>query len=257
MISLTKVTLFVLYSSMLAAVVSGRTSINTNGGGSGGGSDGRTKAQGVSNSPTRNNNNKFTSTFNSGSSSSSTSSGGSSSSSSSGSSNFGTTGTLADRLTAVTCPICAAGTYDAGLKVSVGNGQSFTCGYLQETVQDVNMNSAYESERLGCRTAQLKAEEGGCCSQLSFINLPGADLHDSCSLCGSGRLVDRIEPVDTGVMGSHTCSSINLMMQEKMLSPNLCPQIIGATASKCCIAVSGRSAPMLRGAAMGTGLETP
>jgi len=69
------------------------------------------------------------------------------------------------RATPVTCSICG----DANRPIlnptqsfTMSNGNTWTCDYLQETVQDVDANASYENERLMCVQAQLQGENGGC-----------------------------------------------------------------------------------------------
>ena len=152
--------------------------------------------------------------------------------------NFGSTGTLGNRVANVACPICNAlpdNSYFENISVNVGTGQPWTCGYLQETVQDTDMNSMYDSERVMCRNAQRLYEEGGCCSQTMYINLPGRDPNDLCTLCGSEVPVEKAgELVNTVIMGSHTCGSLDMIMGQGMLSATMCPQIKAYTKDFCC-----------------------
>jgi len=234
MISITKAILFAL----CAVVVSARQSINTNGGGAGGGSRGRgntssstgssvtTAGYNIASPPTTSNNvvtqqepepepvpEPVTN-------------------------NFGSTGTLEDRVANVACPICNAlpdNSYFENISVNVGTGQPWTCGYLQETVQDTDMNSIYDSERVMCRNAQRLSEEGGCCSQTMYTNLPGRDPNDPCTLCGSEVPVEKAgELVNTVIIGSHTCGSLDMIMGQGMLSATMCPQIKAYTKDFCC-----------------------
>lgn len=154
-------------------------------------------------------------------------------------SNFGDTGTLADREVDVFCPICDAvsdHSYDAKVKVDVGNGQMWDCGYLQETVQDVDPNSSYQPERHGCRHAQRMAEMGGCCAKTMYVDTVGKDLNDACDLCGGDGVPsdNMITLVNTGVVGRHTCGDLEMVMKEGMFSSDRCPQIRDAVFSKCC-----------------------
>lgn len=157
----------------------------------------------------------------------------------------------------MSCHICDAvvdKSYNADLEVDVGDGEMWTCGYLQETVQDVDPNSLFADEQNLCRHTQLKAERGGCCSQTMYIDMPGADVNDPCFLCGSNPVAvgkgDKL--VDTGLVGSHTCSSLDMIMRQNIFSANLCPRIIENAASFCCTpGTSGvSSSSFLRGAAM-------
>mmetsp|Transcript_64264 Transcript_64264/g.71974 ORF Transcript_64264/g.71974 Transcript_64264/m.71974 type:complete len:321 (+) Transcript_64264:80-1042(+) len=69
------------------------------------------------------------------------------------------------RATPVTCSICG----DANRPIlnptqsfTMNNGITWTCDYLQETVQDVDPNASYENERMMCIQAQLEGKKGGC-----------------------------------------------------------------------------------------------
>ena len=264
MISITKAILFAL----CVVVVSARQSINTNGGGAGGGSRGRgntssSTGSSVTTITLTNPTNTGTSTTSTSLNNQNTNAGYNIASPPTTSNNvvtqqepepvpvpvpepvpepvtnnFGTTGTLEDRVANVACPICNAlpdNSYFENISVNVGTGQPWTCGYLQETVQDTDMNSIYDSERVMCRNAQRLSEEGGCCSQTMYTNLPGRDPNDPCSLCGSEVPVEKAgELVDTVIIGSHTCGSIDMIMGEGMLSATMCPQIKAYTKDFCC-----------------------
>jgi len=284
MISFTKITLFVVCCSVVTDVTFGsRQSINDSAGGSGGGSNRRNNNKAVNTSsatsgpppnPTGGatniasnvgstasnvgyNNGSGSGSGNNGGSSTGSNSASSSTSDNSGSmSNFGNHGTLADREADVSCHICNAvpdKSYDANVQVNVGE-EMWSCGYLQETVQDVDPNSLFEDERNSCRQAQLSAEEQDCCAETMYINQPGADFHDPCFLCGNGSVhPDKGEAlVNTGVVGSHTCSGLDMVMKERMFSANLCAIIIRNVASFCCNAgTSAGSSSFLRGARLG------
>jgi len=170
--------------------------------------------------------------------------------------NFGTHGTLADRPFDVMCPICDAvsdKSYNQGLMIQMG-GESWSCGYLQETVQDVDQFSQWEDEAGICRQSQLLAEDAGCCAQTMYIDLPGENLNNPCSLCGAGQVPteNKDKLVNTGLVGSHTCGGIEFAMLQGVFSSNMCPQIIPNIERECCFSTfytSGRSAPLgLRGA---------
>eukprot|EP00751_Fragilariopsis_kerguelensis_P029024 CAMPEP_0170922066 /NCGR_PEP_ID=MMETSP0735-20130129/10205_1 /TAXON_ID=186038 /ORGANISM="Fragilariopsis kerguelensis, Strain L26-C5" /LENGTH=81 /DNA_ID=CAMNT_0011321361 /DNA_START=269 /DNA_END=510 /DNA_ORIENTATION=- len=72
------------------------------------------------------------------------------------------------------------------------NGNTWTCDYLQETVQDVDANAEFESERLMCVQAQLQGEDGGC-------------------ECGGG--------------GSQNCQGLYDSLQEGIIDSELCAQV--------------------------------
>lgn len=257
MISFAKVLFFSLYCSMLTVFTDGaRESINQNGGGSGGGSNGRGQNQAVSGSsstrPSSSSSNNLniaspiiasptpnTPSLSNQQDSINFNSGNNDNNNSGGTSSFiGTTGTLADRERPVTCPICMAvpnNVYNENLLVDVGSGD-WTCGYIQETVQDVNMNSQWEIERNNCRNAQFMAEQGGCCAQTMFINGVGEDIHDPCDLCGSNAVpsskVDYL--VDTRVVGKHTCSGLDMVMKQRIFSANICDAVKTNIGGTCC-----------------------
>jgi len=288
MISFTKITLFVVCCTVLTDVSFGqRESINENGGGSGGGSVRRNNNKAVNSSSATsvtniasnvgnnapnvgynsgNNSNAGTTINNSGSSSSnnvgsstgSTSSSSSSSNNSGTMSNFGDHGTLADRNTDVMCHICNAvpdKSYDPSVRVAVSTSEQWSCGYMQETVQDVDPNSLFEDERHSCRQTQLLAENNGCCSQTMYINQPGRDFNDPCFLCGSNSVAPGKSGVlvNTGIVGTHTCGTLDMIMKQNIFSANLCPSIISNVASTCCTTgtTARSSESFLRGAALG------
>lgn len=184
--------------------------------------------------------------------------------------NFGTTGSLAVREVPVTCPICDAvpdKSYDESLKISVGK-ESWTCGYLQETVQDAGQFSVYENERMMCRQSQILAERGGCCgSTVMYINAPAKTINDPCSLCDwhDVPLGQQDKLVDTIVMGKHTCGGLDYVMKRGIFTANMCPIIKQNIQDECCMylpsmadkaAAAAAESPavpvpsMLRGAAM-------
>jgi len=139
-------------------------------------------------------------------------------------------------------------------KVNVGEGKMWTCGYLQETVQDVDGNSPWESERQGCANAQHQAEMGGCCPQNVRINQPGMNPNDPCALCDGLPIPasKQNELVNTQLVGTHTCSGLAMVMQQGIFSASMCPAIKQNTKSFCCNAAApaiSRSANFLRGAA--------
>jgi len=152
--------------------------------------------------------------------------------------NFGKTGTLANRQAAVTCPICNA-VPDKSYFENVIAKNGWSCGYLQETVQDVQMNGINQDERDLCRKTQLIAEQGGCCSQTMYTNPAGIDPHDPCSLCdgvglGYVPVQKRGELVQTNVVGRHTCSGLDMIMGQAIFSPSKCALIKENTSAYCC-----------------------
>jgi len=211
---------------MLVAIVTGeRTSIATGGGAAGSPErNPNPNPSNNSNSNINNNNNQDTS-YNSGSSNNYSGSG----------------GTLENRVIEVSCAICSGDSYDPNEKLSNG----WNCGYLQETVQDVNVNSQWEDERIHCQLAQLEAESGGCCPTKTFSNRV-SNINDPCSLCGAGSVpVSKLNILTQTPLGRHSCGGLADAMNSGILSANLCPAVIAQAGSTCCI--SGRSGS-LRGA---------
>ena len=185
--------------------------------------------------------------------------------------NFGSTGSLAIREVDVVCPICDAvsdKSYNEGLRIDVGE-EMWTCGYLQETVQDTDQYSIYDDVAMMCRQSQILAEEGGCCgSNTMYINTPGEMLNNPCNLCDWRDVPDSNldKLVNTRVVGSHTCGGLEYAMMRGVFSSNMCPLISANIKDECCFVpydnqplpaapvsfARSRSAesPLLRGAAL-------
>jgi len=153
--------------------------------------------------------------------------------------NFGTTGSLADRPYDVLCPICDAvadKSYDEGRMINMG-GESWTCGYLQETVQDADQFSPWPDVAGVCRQSQLLAEDAGCCADTMYINMPGEDLNDPCELCNGFEVPygNKDKLVNTGYVGSHTCGGIDFAMKEGIFSSNICKPVADNIYAECCM----------------------
>ena len=88
------------------------------------------------------------------------------------------------------CPICR--TNDRPIinpqhTFTMSNGITWSCHYLQETVQDVDMDG-WESERLMCRHAQLLGEMHGCmCGgvELPLLSEQYNDINPACNMCAT------------------------------------------------------------------------
>jgi len=150
-----------------------------------------------------------------------------------------------NRAVPVTCSICRSTSrplLSLDKSFTMPNGLSWTCNYLQETVQDVDEQSSYESERIMCRQAQLQAEEGGCeCGgdPLPPLMSQFTDLNGACNLCdGQSSPVVPIDNynavVQTNVVGSMNCKGLYDAMIDGVLSANLCPTVQAAAGSTCC-----------------------
>jgi hypothetical protein len=148
-----------------------------------------------------------------------------------------------DRTAPLACNICQGGNstlINGEKEFTMSNGLTWTCKYLQETVQDVDEFGLYDEARM-CRQAQLQAELGDCdCVDDgdyddAFEELPSlmemyVDPNGACNMCagyGNGSIPDSKNNalVATGVMGTQSCGGLHFAMMEGILSANLCPQI--------------------------------
>jgi len=149
------------------------------------------------------------------------------------------------RATPVTCSICR----DANRPIlnptksfTMNNGNTRTCNYLQETVQDVDANSLYENERLMCARAQLQGEYGGCqCGgdAMAPIQSQVTQLNPTCDLC-AGQASSVVPSsnydttVDTSVVGRHNCQGLYGALASGIVSEPVCPVIQRAAGATCC-----------------------
>jgi len=155
------------------------------------------------------------------------------------------------RATPVTCSICR----DANRPIlnptksfTMNNGNTWTCNYLQETVQDVDANSLYENERLMCARAQLQGEYGGCqCGgdAMAPIQSQVTQLNPTCDLCaGQASSVVPSSNYDTAVatsVGRHNCQGLYFALASGIVSEPVCPVIQRAAGATCCGSSSGSS----------------
>ena len=131
------------------------------------------------------------------------------------------------------------------------NGITWTCKYLQETVQDVD-EYGWESERIMCRSAQLQAEQHGCrCGgePMAALQSTYVDLNPACNMCATVAMKDsnlntQLSPipfenkdklVNTGIIGSHNCQGLFEALADGILSSTLCPQIQTVAGPVCCV----------------------
>jgi hypothetical protein len=170
--------------------------------------------------------------------------------------------TLGLRTQPVSCDICYGGSPNSGT-VQVDAGKVWTCKYLQETVQDVNVNG-WSGEQQMCANARLLAKQCPCPGATRPANVV-YDINDSCNLCASypGKTPSNVGTtgitVNTGVVGNMNCGGLYNAMNSGVISSNLCPRVKQAAGPKCCTPPSysyaqGRSASttsaMLRGSAI-------
>jgi hypothetical protein len=132
------------------------------------------------------------------------------------------------------------------------SGKAWSCGYLQDTVQDVNPYSGAAGEARWCGLAQTFAEQSCTCSGPSIpsMNANVKDLNPACDLC-KGQDLDYVPQVNagitanTGVAGNMNCKGLYNAMSEGVLTSNLCPAVIANAGATCCsinieeISVSG------------------
>lgn len=130
------------------------------------------------------------------------------------------------------------------------NGESWTCGYLQDTVQDVNPYSGAPGEARWCGLAQTFAEESCTCTgpDIPSMNDQVKDLNPACDLC-KGQAFDYVPSVNngltanTGVAGNMNCQGLYNAMSQGVLTSNLCPTVIANAGPVCCnvetVTVSG------------------
>ena len=173
--------------------------------------------------------------------------------------------TLDNRVTPVTCDVCGAGDdstiTNPNQSFVMSNGVSWTCGYLQETVQDVNPASLYQNERDMCEKARRLAGLNRCCSRNSVSNaaIVTEIISGECTLCagrGNGSVASNkrdvvINVANNGVIETTNCGGLENAMWQGIASERLCTTMQQHVGPFCCSSggVSGRSTPLLRGAA--------
>jgi hypothetical protein len=162
--------------------------------------------------------------------------------------------TLDDREVPVLCNICRSDDrpmLNPSKSFTMANGITWTCKYLQETVQDVDENG-WDGERLMCRQAQLQGESGGCeCGGPALPNLSDqfSDINPECNLCtgvsgnnnGMVPIGNYDKTVATGVIGTMNCKGLFDAMIDGIISTTLCPTIQQQAGSACCSSSSSDS----------------
>jgi hypothetical protein len=121
------------------------------------------------------------------------------------------------------------------------NGETWTCGYLQETVQDVNPYSGAAGEARWCGLAQLWAETNCPCNGPAIAPTTDTfkDPNPACDLC-SGQMFASVPQLNsevtanTGVAGTMNCAGLYNAMAEGVLSSNLCPTVQANAGATCC-----------------------
>jgi hypothetical protein len=123
------------------------------------------------------------------------------------------------------------------------NGDSWTCGYLQETVSDVRAQGGAAGEARWCALAQLWAEQHCTCNGPSIPPTSDniKDPNPACDLCPSGEFQFNYVPAvnadvtaNTGVAGNMNCEGLYYAMSEGVLTTNLCPTVRANAGPTCC-----------------------
>jgi len=121
------------------------------------------------------------------------------------------------------------------------NGKSWSCQYLQDTVQDVNPYSGAAGEARWCGLAQTFAEQSCSCAgpAIASMNENVKDLNPACDLC-AGMQLDYVPTVnagitaDTGVAGNMNCKGLYNAMSQGVLTNNLCGAVTQNAGPVCC-----------------------
>jgi len=121
------------------------------------------------------------------------------------------------------------------------NGESWTCGYLQETVQDVNPYNGAPGEGRMCGIAQTFAEKNCDCNgpEIPSMDSDVQQLNPACDLC-QGQQLNYVPTVNsgitanTGVAGNMNCMGLYNAMAQGVLTSNLCPIVKQNAGPVCC-----------------------
>jgi len=121
------------------------------------------------------------------------------------------------------------------------NGEPWTCGYLQDTVQDVNPYNGADGEARWCALAQTFAENHCDCvgPQIPSLNQQYKDQNKGCDLC-QGQQLNYVPSVNsgitanTGVAGNMNCEGLYNAMSQGVLTSNLCPIVVQNAGPTCC-----------------------
>lgn len=133
------------------------------------------------------------------------------------------------------CNICGADGFMHNPGYTFQNqGNTWSCGYAQNTVQDVSTTQAHTSD--WCNKNILVAQMGGCfqhaCRGGQDIQAGVATLGDPCNLC-DGQSIRTGVMASTGIIGSHECSSLAGYMKTGVTA-NVCQAAKTKAKSTCC-----------------------
>lgn len=134
------------------------------------------------------------------------------------------------------------------------NGETWTCGYLQETVQDVNPYTGAPGEARMCGIAQTFAENNCDCSgpEIPSMNDNVQQMNPACDLCEGQQMnyvptVNAVITANTGVAGNMNCLGLYDAMAQGVLTGNLCPIVKANAGPTCCslesIQISNNNTP--------------
>jgi hypothetical protein len=127
--------------------------------------------------------------------------------------------------------------------VNPASGDTWTCGFLQEAVQDVDPTaSGAAGEAYLCSVYQIYAEQYCTCSGPdvpSLLNGRYKDLNPSCNLC-DGHTLNYVpyfreeQTVDTGKFGTHNCIGLfEAAMYGNIFDEDSCDEV-AQTYGQCC-----------------------
>jgi hypothetical protein len=127
--------------------------------------------------------------------------------------------------------------------VNPGTGDTWTCGFLQEAMQDVDpTSSGAAGEAYLCSVYQIYAEQYCTCNGPdvpSLLDGKYKDINPSCNLC-SGHSLNYVpyfregQTVDTGIYGTHNCIGLyEAAMYGNLFDADSC-ESVAETFEACC-----------------------
>mmetsp|Transcript_25716 Transcript_25716/g.56397 ORF Transcript_25716/g.56397 Transcript_25716/m.56397 type:complete len:276 (-) Transcript_25716:215-1042(-) len=121
------------------------------------------------------------------------------------------------------------------------NGENWSCGYLQDTVQDVDPYNGGAGEARWCALAQTFANDYCTCSGPDIGNLNDQvnSINPACDLCRGQQLnyvpsVNSGITANTGVAGNMNCQGLYNAMAQGVLTSSLCGTVISNAGPTCC-----------------------
>lgn len=121
------------------------------------------------------------------------------------------------------------------------NGENWSCGYLQDTVQDVNPYNGAAGEARWCALAQTFANKYCTCNgpDIGDLNDQVKQINPACDLCRGQQLnyvpsVNSGITANTGVAGNMNCEGLYNAMAQGVLTSSLCGTVISNAGPTCC-----------------------